>query len=362
MKVIQTVIFVCLVQALFCTELQAHGSITAEGDLCVLRIGFYTAHFKVFQPDTSQEKEFCEDLPAAGSSIFVMEYLHQSLGAVPIEFRIIHDTTGLGRFARLEDIEKISDLDAVTVFHQPPVIESQVFSVLHDFAEEGDFVGIVTVKHPDTEQHYSAVFPFHVGAKAWGYLPLLAVIAILSHVGYLFFSGAFRRFRRVQRANNHPLHYKSWLNKASLNKSRLNNSARKKSLLKQVRFLMFVPALLLTFAANADSPNWLSESGNIKLSFSSAVEPLPLNRIHEWTLHLETLSGVPIENAKVYIKGGMPAHNHGLPTDPVVTQYLGNGNYRVEGVRFHMQGDWVLEVSITDGNNQHDTVLVSLTL
>jgi hypothetical protein len=344
MKAIQTVIFLFLLQALLCSELQAHGSITAEADLCVIRIGFYTAHFKVFQPDTSQEKEFCEDLPAAGSSIFVMEYLHQALGEVPIEFRIIRNTTGLGRFARLEDIEKIADLDAVTVFHQPPVIESQVFSVLHDFADEGDFIGIVTVKHPETEQYYSAVFPFHVGAMAWGYLPLLAAIAILSHLGYLFFTRGAKRWRLARRAGN---------------KAYSHLFARTYS-----RILMLAPVLLLMGAAaeNTNHQSWLSESGNIKLSFHSAVEPIPLNQIHEWTLHLETPDGMPIENAMVQIKGGMPAHNHGLPTDPVVTQYLGNGNYRVEGVRFHMQGEWLLVMSIIYGSNQHDTVSVSLVL
>jgi hypothetical protein len=344
MKAIHTGIFLCLVQVLLCSDLLAHGSITAEGDLCVIRIGFYTAHFKVFQPDTSQEKEFCEDLPATGSSIFVMEYLHKSLAEVPIEFRIIRDISGLGRFTRLEDVAKIDDLDAVTVFHQTPVIESRVFNVLHDFTEEGNFVGIVTIKHPETEQYYSAVFPFHVGARAWGYLPLFAVIAILSHLSYLFFSGGYRRWRRVRRACSKVLQHKFSLSHA--------------------RILMLAPVLLLMGAAteNTSEQSWPSESGNIKLSFSSAVEPLPLNQIHEWILHLETPAGMPVENAMVRITGGMPAHNHGLPTDPVVTQYLGNGDYRVEGVRFHMQGDWVLKVAITAGNNPQDTVLIALTL
>ena len=328
---------------MLCSDLLAHGSITAEGDLCVIRIGFYTAHFKVFQPDTSQEKEFCEDLPATGSSIFVMEYLHKSLGEVPIEFRIIRDITGLGRFTRLEDVAKIDDLDAITVFHQQPVIESQVFNVLHDFTEDGDFVGIVTVKHPETEQYYSAVFPFHVGTRAWGYLPLFAAIAILSHLSYLFFSGGYHRWRRARHAGNKVF--------------------QAKSSLRHARILMLAPVLLLMgAAADTDDQSWLSESGNIKLSFTSAVEPLPLNQIHEWTLHLETPAGMPVENAMVRMTGGMPAHNHGLPTDPVVTQYLGNGDYRVEGVRFHMQGDWVLKVSITYGDNQQDTILIALTL
>jgi hypothetical protein len=343
MKAIRALIFLSLVQALFCAGLQAHGSITPEGDLCVLRIGFYTAHFKVFQPDTSQEKEFCEDLPATGSSIFVMEYLHKSLGEVPIDFRIIRDVTGLGRFARLEDVEKIADLDAATVFHQPPIIEPQVFSVLHDFTEDGDFLGIVTIKHPQTDQRYLAVFPFHVGATAWGYLPLFAVIAILSQLSYLFFSGSTKRWRLAWQAKSKTLQHTP--------------------LPGHLRILMLAPILLLMGAApeNTDGQSWLSKSGNIKLSFSSEVEPLPLNRIHSWTLHLETPAGTPVENASIRVTGGMPAHNHGLPTDPVVTEYLGNGDYRVEGVRFHMQGDWLMEVSIIDGNTE-DTVLVPLAL
>lgn len=344
MNIIKTLTFLLLIQTLFCAELLAHGSITAEGDLCVIRIGFYTAHFKIFQPDTSQEKEFCEDLPAGGSSIFVMEYMHQSLGEVPIEFRIIRDVTGLGRFARLEDVNKIADLDAVTVFHQAPVIEPGVFSVLHDFTEEGDFLGIVTVKHPATEQYYLAVFPFHVGPQAWGYLSLFAGIAILSQLSYLFFTGSAQRFlARVARSK--PFQHMSFAGTA--------------------RVFMLAPLLLLMGAAadNTDEQTWLSKSGNIQLSFQSEVEPLPLNRIHGWTLHLENLDGTPVENAGIRVTGGMPAHNHGLPTEPVVTEYLGNGDYRVEGVRFHMQGDWIVEVSITGSNDDfNDTVLVPLTL
>ncbi len=344
MKTLKSLTFLLLIQALLCAELQAHGSITAEGDLCVIRIGFYTAHFKIFQPDTSKEKEFCEDLPAGGSSIFVMEYMHKSLGEVPIEFRIIRDVTGLGRFARLEDVNKIADLDAATVFHQPPVVEPGVFSVLHDFAEEGDFLGVVTVKHPVTEQRYLAVFPFHVGPQAWGYLPLFAGIAILSQLCYLYFTGSGQRFLARLTRRRKPQQF---------------------SLEGAARVLMLAPLLLLMGAdsENADATTWLSKSGNIQLTIHSEVEPLPLNRIHGWTLHIENLDGTPVEDAGVRVTGGMPAHNHGLPTEPVVTEYLGNGDYRVEGVRFHMQGDWVVEVFITGSKDDFDdTVLVPLSL
>ena len=153
-------------------ESHAHGSITADGDLCVIQIGFYRAHFKIFQPDTSQAEEFCEDIPDFGESIFVMEYLHQGLGAVPIDFRIIKNVTGLGLFAGLDDVEAISDIEAATVFYQGPVIESEVFTVIHEFQDSGDYVGIVTARHPETDQLYTAVFPFQVGYTRFGLLPL----------------------------------------------------------------------------------------------------------------------------------------------------------------------------------------------
>ena len=40
----------------------------------------------------------------------------------------------------------------------------------------------------------------------------------------------------------------------------------------------------------------------------------------------------------------MPEHDHGLPTQPEVTMRLYNGDYLLEGVRFHMQGHWELQI------------------
>ena len=45
----------------------------------------------------------------------------------------------------------------------------------------------------------------------------------------------------------------------------------------------------------------------------------------------------------------MPEHDHGLPTQPQITATLDNGDYLLEGVRFHMQGLWLLEIDL-----QHD--------
>jgi hypothetical protein len=149
---------------LFCGKALAHGGVMIEEDRCIIKFGFYKAHFSVYQPATSRGKEFCEDLPDAGPTIFVLYYLHNSLSQVPVDFRIIHDITGLGRYAKWADLEKIENLENHTVFYQPPLLRPEgVLMVEHDFEETGDYIGIVTAKHPSNDKIYRAVFPFHVG-------------------------------------------------------------------------------------------------------------------------------------------------------------------------------------------------------
>ena len=38
---------------------------------------------------------------------------------------------------------------------------------------------------------------------------------------------------------------------------------------------------------------------------------------------------------------------HGLPTSPKATASLGQGRYRIEGVKFNMTGLWELKLAIT---------------
>ena len=81
-------------------SLEAHGSVTLEEDMCLLEMGYTSAHFKIYQTTSSGHDQYCEDIPYVAESIFVMEYLHDSLKEIPIEFRIIKDITSLGRFAK----------------------------------------------------------------------------------------------------------------------------------------------------------------------------------------------------------------------------------------------------------------------
>ena len=175
---------------------QAHGGVVEEDDLCVIRISYLKAHFKVYQPRSDGHREYCEDLPATGESVFVMEYLHDELATIPLDFRIIRDVTGKGRFARREDVAAIDDLDSVTVFYQAAIVEPDVFTVLYDFAEEGDFIGIVTAQPMAGDREHVAVFPFEVGYTGFGYWPLIIGALLLMQLQYLLMSGRMRRWWR----------------------------------------------------------------------------------------------------------------------------------------------------------------------
>lgn len=104
-----------------------------------------------------------------------------------------------------------------------------------------------------------------------------------------------------------------------------------------------------------------SDAGLFNVSWSSDTGEPPLNQIHTWTLHVETPEGQPVEGATILVDGGMPQHGHGLPTSPKVTEDLGNGDYRVEGMKFQMLGFWEVRFNIsTDG--QSDSVTFNLIL
>jgi hypothetical protein len=92
-----------------------------------------------------------------------------------------------------------------------------------------------------------------------------------------------------------------------------------------------------------------SEQRRFLVSIHDTERWTRLNRIHNWTVTVQTADGKPIENAEIALDGGMPAHNHGFPTKPKVTKHIGNGTYLIEGVKFNMTGWWEFVFRIRAG-------------
>ena len=90
-------------------------------------------------------------------------------------------------------------------------------------------------------------------------------------------------------------------------------------------------------------------------------DSIPKGKLQKWTLHLESRAGARVDTARITIDGGMPQHGHGLPTKPLVTRTLGNGDYRVEGMKFNMGGWWVVKFRVNAAAGA-DTLVFNLKL
>ncbi len=104
-----------------------------------------------------------------------------------------------------------------------------------------------------------------------------------------------------------------------------------------------------------------SEGGKYRATIIPAGDTVARGKLHSWTLHLETVTGAPVDSATVSVDGGMPQHGHGLPTKPIVTKHLGQGNHLVEGMKFNMGGWWVVKFRV-GGAVAPDSIVFNLKL
>lgn len=125
--------------------------------------------------------------------------------------------------------------------------------------------------------------------------------------------------------------------------------------------------LLITLYCLLASPSLLAvdvdshiDGNNFRLYYKSISQPVPLYKIHTWVLHLYTLDGTPVSDARISIHGGMPAHGHGLPTQPRITADT-DGHYFLEGMKFSMTGAWSLWFTI-QADGKTDELQVDLQL
>ena len=175
------------------------GGIVANEGACVVTMDFYTAHFTAYQPDSSDNEEFCQDLPNPGETIFVLDYLHDTLKEVPVDFRIIKDVTGLGKFVRWDDVQKLGDLERHTVYYRKPSVEvSGSYRIRFELPAKGDYIGIVSAGHPSNNKIYVSAFPFTVGAISYPVWLLGLLVAGL--LGYFLWHWR-KSFSRINRAS-----------------------------------------------------------------------------------------------------------------------------------------------------------------
>jgi len=102
----------------------------------------------------------------------------------------------------------------------------------------------------------------------------------------------------------------------------------------------------LQYSGKQHAVTAMSKSGDYRFTLYSERAPIPLKKIHSWILKVESKDGRAVENAKLFVFGGMPQHQHGFPTKPQIKKYLGGGMYLVEGIKFSMPGYWEMRFNL----------------
>lgn len=164
----------------------AHGGLSMDEDMCKLRLGPYYMHFTGYQVRPySANTEFCEDIPATGKTIIVMDAVDQALRSMPVKVQILSDTgEGSGH----------------TVVELPPKLyPTGTVSLEYSFERPGRFVGLVTAGE---NGEFVSRFPFSVGIarRPYGFYGLLGLTVIGGFALYAYSS----RQRAKQRDRQTP--------------------------------------------------------------------------------------------------------------------------------------------------------------
>lgn len=118
--------------------------------------------------------------------------------------------------------------------------------------------------------------------------------------------------------------------------------------------------LTLGLAVPAEAEPVAGTAGLVSANLGVDLTQFPVGDFVEAPFTLTDAQGAALVGATVTVTGGMAMHGHGLPTSPVVEE-IGEGRYVIKGLKFSMDGEWQLRLSVTAGSVT-DTVDYEFTL
>ena len=88
-----------------------------------------------------------------------------------------------------------------------------------------------------------------------------------------------------------------------------------------------------------------------------SLSPIAINQIHSWLLTIHPNEGSSKNDMQISVSGGMPLHDHGMQTTPMVAAKNSQKEYQVDGMKFHMRGYWEVTVKIDTGSTTEEIVI-----
>lgn len=125
--------------------------------------------------------------------------------------------------------------------------------------------------------------------------------------------------------------------------------------------ILFLFPVISVAADCSEGCEAVSRDGHFQVTARPVPEKPPLREHHDWIVEVKDDDDNPVDLAGLTVSGGMPGHGHGLPSQPKLDEYLGDGRYRISGVLFNMHGEWTLSFHLA-GQNLEDVADLKLTL
>ena len=114
-----------------------------------------------------------------------------------------------------------------------------------------------------------------------------------------------------------------------------------------------LPAIAEPGATN----NLTGSSENFVIEVTPSLRPIAINQIHSWLLTIHPNEGSTEKDLQISVSGGMPLHDHGMQTTPMVAAKNSQNEYQVDGMKFHMRGYWEVTVKIDTGSTTDEIVI-----
>jgi hypothetical protein len=89
-----------------------------------------------------------------------------------------------------------------------------------------------------------------------------------------------------------------------------------------------------------------SHDGHYRASMIPSPDAVSLGRPLAWTVEVRTAAGAPVEDATLELESWMPDEDR-MGARPRAAEYLGDGRWRVEGLRFDRLGWWNVKLAIS---------------
>jgi hypothetical protein len=169
------------------TAAYAHGGVSIEQDTCVLTVGSYRMHLTGYQPQVTAGEEFCEDIPATGNAIIVLDYVDEPLRDIVAGVQVIEKDSWTAAQSTAGDNEAKAILEI-----PPKPYKTGSLKIEHRFDKPGYFVGFLTAEKEGQEKFVSR-FPFSVGygvgsmEKVGGGYAIYGIVALAVLAGGAFY-------------------------------------------------------------------------------------------------------------------------------------------------------------------------------